>query len=256
MTRAQNIGAFFDVDGTLLPAPSLEWRFIGYLLECDQISSTHAARWLAHFARTILRDPHRAIEGNKFYLAGIGESLVNDWENSLGPACAGTDSLSLFDQGLHRIAWHQGQGHRVFLISGTLAPLARCISARVGAPVEVRATELENLPTLRDGHSLLRASARWSGRVAGERMSGRAKSRALKILAAIHDLDLAQSYAYGDSFADLSMLESVAHPVAVNPTRRLARIARRRRWPIFHWKETAAAVTIPRRVQLAAKVSR
>ncbi|MGA6961913.1 MAG: hypothetical protein WBY38_21055, partial [Candidatus Acidiferrales bacterium] len=57
----QNIAAFFDLDGTLLPPPSLEWRFIGYLLERDEIASAHVARWLGYFAKTILRDPHSAI---------------------------------------------------------------------------------------------------------------------------------------------------------------------------------------------------
>jgi hypothetical protein len=43
MNSPQNVGAFFDLDGTLLPPPSLEWRFIGYLLERDQISG-HTSR--------------------------------------------------------------------------------------------------------------------------------------------------------------------------------------------------------------------
>ena len=58
------------------------------------------------FAKAILRDPHQAIEGNKFYLAGINESLVNDWETDLAPKSSPEDSLPLFDQGLqtHRLA--------------------------------------------------------------------------------------------------------------------------------------------------------
>jgi hypothetical protein len=97
MTGSQNIGAFFDLDGTLLSPPSLEWRFIGYLLERDQISSTHVASWLANFAKTILRDPQQAIEGNRFYLAGINESLGSDWETDLASKSSPEDSLRLFD---------------------------------------------------------------------------------------------------------------------------------------------------------------
>ena len=37
MNATQKIGAFFDLDGTLLAPPSLEWRFIGYLMERDEI---------------------------------------------------------------------------------------------------------------------------------------------------------------------------------------------------------------------------
>ncbi|MGC2333641.1 MAG: hypothetical protein WA581_19475, partial [Candidatus Acidiferrales bacterium] len=44
-------------------------------------------------------------------------------------------------------------------------------------------------------------------------------------LAARHDLDLCESYAYGNCLADLPMLDAVGHPVAVNPEVGLERIA-------------------------------
>jgi|HubBroStandDraft_6_1064221.scaffolds.fasta_scaffold134217_1 HAD superfamily phosphoserine phosphatase-like hydrolase len=259
MTAPQNIGAFFDLDGTLLSAPSLEWRFIGYLLERDQISSTRVARWLMHFAKTILRDPHQAIEGNKFYLAGINESLVNDWETDLAPKSSPEDSLPLFDQGLQRIAWHHAQGHRIFLITGTLAPLAQMIARRISAqlrvPIEVRATQLAVSPQGWHSHSWLRSSNQWTGRLTSDHMSHKAKSQALKTAAATHNLDLAQSYAYGDSAADVPMLESVAHPQAVNPSRRLARVARQNNWPGSHWKEAAPTISNSHAARLAPKIS-
>jgi hypothetical protein len=51
-------------------------------------------------------------------------------------------------------------------------------------------------------------------------------------VAAEHGVDLAGSYAYSDSATDLPMLEAVGHPVAVNPDRELARVARQREWEI------------------------
>ena len=129
----QNIGAFFDLDGTLLPAPSLEWRFIGYLLERNEISSAQVTAWLAHFAASILRNPQEAIAGNKYYLAGINTSLASDWENSLPPISANEDSLPLFARGLKQIAWHHAQAHQIFLITGTLAPLAQILAKRIAA---------------------------------------------------------------------------------------------------------------------------
>src|SRR5271155_2109317 len=123
--RSETVGAFFDIDGTLLAAPSLEWRFVAYLLERNEISSEQVGRWLAHFAGTFWRNLHGAIEGNKRYLSGISEALVNDWEKSLAPGSCRGDSLPFFEEALQRIAWHSAQGHRVFLVSGALAPLAR-----------------------------------------------------------------------------------------------------------------------------------
>jgi HAD superfamily phosphoserine phosphatase-like hydrolase len=241
----QNIGAFFDLDGTLLPAPSLEWRFIDYLLERDQISTAQVARWLAHFAKTILRNPHDAIEGNKFYLTGIETSLPNDWEHTLAPASAHEDSLALFAAGLERIAWHHTQGHQIFLITGTLAPLAQIvashIAAQIQASIEVQATQLEVKPQGWHSHSWLCAATQWTGRRAGQHMSNKAKAEALKALAKTHNIALSQSYAYGDTAADIPMLESVGHPQAVNPKTRFAEIAKKRDWPALHWQESTTA---------------
>lgn len=46
----------------------------------------------------------------------------------------------------------------------------------------------------------------------------------------------AQSKAYSDSFSDLPMLEAVGNPVAVNPDRRLRRVAAARGWPALNLK--------------------
>jgi phosphoserine phosphatase len=241
----QNIGAFFDLDGTLLPPPSLELRFIGYLLERDEISCAQVARWLGHFTKTFLRNPHDAIEGNKYYLAGLNTSLVNDWENYLPPASWHEDSLPLFAAALERIAWHHTQGHQILLITGTLAPLAQIIARRIAvqipAPIEIRATELEVKPRVWHSHSWLCSSAEWTGRRASQHMSNQAKLQALNALAKTHNIALSQSYAYGNSACDTPLLEAVAHPRAVNPSNRLAQIARKRRWPILNWLESTPA---------------
>jgi len=52
--------------------------------------------------------------------------------------------------------------------------------------------------------------------------------------------DLAASTAYSDSHTDLPFLEAVGHPVAVNPDRRLRRIASARGWPVLEFGRRAA----------------
>jgi HAD superfamily hydrolase (TIGR01490 family) len=248
---AETVGAFFDVDGTLLPAPSLEWRFIGYLLERNEISSEHVGRWLAGFAENFWRDLHGATAGNKRYLRGIGESWVDEWEKSLAAEFFCGRSLVFFDEALRRIAWHVAQGHRVFLVSGTLAPLAR-VAARslagwVSAEVEVCATELE----------VAAGAARvWSGRIVGSHMSGDAKLRAVRALAANYGIDLARSYAYGDNAADVPMLSAVGYGVAVNPTGRLARAARKCEWQTCVWEKALGEIPRVAARQFASKAAR
>jgi len=247
-TRSETTGAFFDIDGTLLPAPSLEWRLIGYLLERDEISTAHVARWLARFTGTFWHDLHGATESNKRYLCGISEALVNDWERSLEPTF---DFLPFFDEALQRIAWHHSQHHRVFLVSGTLAPLARVVArylaAWTSAEIEMCATELELAP----------GSPRiWSGRIIGEPMSGGVKLRALRTIAARYGLDLARCYAYGDSAGDQQMLEAVGHGIAVNPTRRLARVARKRGWQRYAWEKSFREMPIAAPRRMASQAAR
>jgi HAD superfamily hydrolase (TIGR01490 family) len=248
--NSETAGAFFDLDGTLLPAPSLERRFIGYLLERDEISEGHVGRWLARFALDFCDDPHGVTVGNKRYLAGISETLVGEWEKSLGTEILRGESLGSFNEALQRIVWHRAQGHRLFIVSGTLAPLARVVARRlstlVSAEIEVCATELEAGPG---------CPRIWNGRIAGEHMSGRAKLRAVTGLAARCGIDLSRSYAYGDSFGDLQMLEAVGNAVAVNSTRRLARVARKRGWQTRVWEKTCGEIPGTAARQLASKAA-
>jgi HAD superfamily hydrolase (TIGR01490 family) len=61
---------------------------------------------------------------------------------------------------------------------------------------------------------------------------GEFKAEAMRALAEREGIDLAESYAYSDSYTDLPMLEAVGHPVAVNPDRVLARYAREHSYEI------------------------
>jgi HAD superfamily hydrolase (TIGR01490 family) len=62
------------------------------------------------------------------------------------------------------------------------------------------------------------------------------KADAVREMAVAERLDLASSYAYSDSITDLPMLELVGHPVAVNPDRELARVAREREWEVLYFQ--------------------
>ena len=62
------------------------------------------------------------------------------------------------------------------------------------------------------------------------------KADAIREMAVAEKLDLAASYAYSDSITDLPMLELVGNPVAVNPDRELARVAREREWEVRYFQ--------------------
>jgi phosphoserine phosphatase len=96
----------------------------------------------------------------------------------------------------------------------------------------------------------------WTGRICGEHMSGGAKLRAVTGIAARYGIDLARSYAYGDSVGDVQMLEAVEYGVAVNPRRRLARVARERGWETRVWEKTVGEISHVAAQQLASKAAR
>ncbi len=226
------VAAFFDLDGTLCAGPSIERRFVRFLIRSNKIGIAAGFRWLAHLAGGLLSGNEHPVEANKAELAGISTSAVEDWADSLGSA---EGPLEFFDGGIRALEEHRAAGHPIFIITGTLAPLAQVVAARLPVAAGIAATELEI--RWRGCDPGTAREAVWTGSIAGEHMSGGAKVTAMENLASQCRLDLARSYAYGDSARDIPMLERVGHAAAVNPTARLARRARRRGWLIRHWDE-------------------
>jgi phosphoserine phosphatase len=223
-TPAARIAAFFDLDGTVLPAPSLEWRFVAHLLSHDEIPDANIARWLARCGGDFLRGRWGSASANKIYLAGLRESLVSDWERAVSAR-----SLPIFARSFERICWHLAQQHSVFFVTGTLEPLARVVARMFPGEIGVRATRLEAC----EGY--------WTGFVRGTHMSGAAKAVSVRAIASQRGFDLARSFAYGNEISDLAMLDAVGHATAVNPTTRLERVAQARGWRVLDWRKLRAA---------------
>jgi HAD superfamily hydrolase (TIGR01490 family) len=216
------VAAFFDLDGTLIARPSLERQFFSELRRRRAIPMTNYFLSLAQAVRLAPRGIQMMQHANKMYSRGVS---VRDFREGLV-------APRFFPEAIDQVAWHAKQGHPIVLVSGTLAPLAQEMAVAVvvrlavrgiAASVAVCATRLEET----DG--------RWTGRILGDAMFGKAKGRAMRQLAAEKGFDLAQCYAYGDGADDLWMLDTVGRPVAVNPSRRLKRLAGRRGWPVFAW---------------------
>jgi phosphoserine phosphatase len=119
------------------------------------------------------------------------------------------------------------------MVSGTLEPLAneaaRAIEDELAArgifpAIRVCATRLEQM------------HGRWTGRILGEVVFGKAKLRAALRMAAEMKLNLKQCYAYADSSNDRWLLAAVGRPMVVNPSNDLARLAGIREWPVLNWE--------------------
>jgi HAD superfamily hydrolase (TIGR01490 family) len=129
----------------------------------------------------------------------------------------------LFPEALQQLYSHRGQGHRVVLISGGIEPVLGPL-AEILQPDALVAAQ----PEIKDG--------RLTGQLENGVLSGRKKAEAAREVADALGVDMERSYAYADSHGDVELLESVGHPVAVNPDRKLRRLSRRRGWPIRVWR--------------------
>ena len=230
-SHGERVAAFFDLDGTLIPTPSLEWRFFAALRRRRAIPARNYFLWLREATRLVPQGLSMVQHANKMYLRGVG---VDGFGMGTAGGQAETSVPHFFRPAVERVAWHAAQGQAIVLVSGTLAPLASTAAMVLAAKlafrgmsgsIEVCAAELEEV----DG--------RWTGRILGPAMFGDAKAESVKRFAREHGVRLERSSAYADSLSDLPMLEAVGGPAAVNPSRRLHRIARLKDWPILMWCE-------------------
>jgi phosphoserine phosphatase/nucleoside-diphosphate-sugar epimerase len=124
-----------------------------------------------------------------------------------------------FPAAIRRVREHRALGHRTVLITGALDVVVEPLRPLFDDVICAEATT-----EVVDGVEVL------TGHLAVAPPTAEARARVLLDLCAQHGLDPAEGVAYADSSSDLSMLEAVGFPVAVNPEPRLATIARTRGW--------------------------
>ena len=125
----------------------------------------------------------------------------------------------IYAEALELIEQHQSAGRRVYLVSASPEEIVLPLAEYLGV----------------DDAIASRAVVDQEGRYTGEMAFyayGTFKAIAMAEVAVRDHLDLEASYAYSDSFTDAPMLEAVGHPVAVNPDRMLAKLARKRDWEV------------------------
>lgn len=148
------------------------------------------------------------------------QEIVSDaWEPVLRPL--------VYREALDLAKEHAERGEPVFVVSGALQEVVDVLASELGFE-----GALGSRAEVRDGL--------YTGRLE-RRLLGQVKAAAVGELASAEGLDLAVSTAYSDSSSDVPLLEAVGRPVAVNPDRRLARIARARGWPIRRFRTRIGA---------------
>jgi HAD superfamily hydrolase (TIGR01490 family) len=129
----------------------------------------------------------------------------------------------VYPEAVARIQAQLGAGAFVALLTATNRVIAAPVAASAGIP-NLIATEFEV------------EAGRFTGRLQGDYCLGPGKVDRLRTFCDGRGISMAQVHYYGDSLPDITVLERVGHPVAVNPMPGLRERASQAGWEIldFH----------------------
>jgi HAD superfamily hydrolase (TIGR01490 family) len=230
--------AFFDLDKTVIARSSTL-----------ALTSALVAEGMLR-RRTVLR----SVRAQAAYQMGAGQTQSEHLRALLGRIISGWDASrvaslareriadqvapQVFTEAAQLIEDHKAAGRDVVIVSASSQELVDPIGRLLGADHTI-ATRMQ----IKDG--------RYTGETDFFNY-GPAKVEAMTGLALREGYDLSRSYAYSDSVTDLPMLEAVGHPVVVNPSRHLRRVAETRGWDVMRFQAPASVRAENRRVVWAA----
>lgn len=224
--------AFFDLDRTLISGASI-FPFALEAWRAGLVRNHEIARWgMAALSFKLLGDrgdaPDHAKKDFLGKIAGVSVEQLADIGREMLPGLVN----KVRPESKRLVKMHHESGRDTWIVSasphGIVAGLADALGM-TGA--------IGSKGRIVDGY--------YTDELEGPFVYGPGKATAIKSLAGEWGYDLARCYAYSDSVSDLPMLESVGHPVAVNPDAPLERIAHERTWPIVIFaRRTKRAVAV------------
>jgi putative phosphoserine phosphatase / 1-acylglycerol-3-phosphate O-acyltransferase len=223
--------AFFDLDRTLLagasgPAFSAALKAGGMMNRSipgegllyglfNAIGETLPSMAIARQGASLAKGRSRAA------MQEAGEAAADDLAAKVQPFAG-----PIFEQ-------HRAAGRPVVLATTTPYDLVKPLAERLG---------LDDVVATRYG---VNADGTYDGTIVGPFVWANGKLAAVRAWADEHGVDLAESYAYSDSFFDTPLLSAVGTPIVVNPDPRMVLMATARRWPILNLDVSPGVVKIP-----------
>jgi HAD superfamily hydrolase (TIGR01490 family) len=223
-TDGPRIGAFFDVDNTIIRGASAFHLAVGLYRR-----GFFRKRDILEFALHQIR--YRTFGENKEQIDELrSRALAIMTGHSVAEVTAVAEDvydevlcLRIYPGTQALLDAHVAAGHEVWLVTATPVEIGELLARRLGVT-----GALGTVAEHADGY--------YTGRLVGDMLHGTAKAAAVRTLAAAHGIDLAQSYAYGDSTHDVPILSEVGHPCAINPDRRLRHHAAEVGWPVREFR--------------------
>jgi HAD superfamily hydrolase (TIGR01490 family) len=211
------------VDGTLTKTNLLD-PLVWY--QRGRLSPLRFALWTAALAAEVPRylwiDRNSRSQFNVIFYRryrGLRVAELAEWHRT---SFADTLQRVLFPPALERLREHRRQGHRVVLVTGALEYVMRPLAEHV---------EAHDLIAMH----LADSDGVCTGELGRAPIGDEEKAVLVRSYAQRHGIDLGRSFAYGNSFGDAPMLGCVGGAVAVNPDRRLRRLAAEKGWPVVRW---------------------
>lgn len=204
--------AVFDLDGTIIRLSS-EQVFLAYLLNHGEIPIPNLLAWTSNFLKV---KSLPVAKSNKIYLRGLEQEHIY----KIARHCF-VDKLraSITPHIAELIHAHRAEGRTVVLMSGSLSFLVQPFHEHFQTDIMV-------------AHELEVVDGKLTGKRVGVHPYAENKAKLAQKLATEHRFDLSRSYAYGNHHTDAHKLALFGHPVAVNPDRKLQRIAAEKGWLI------------------------
>ena len=224
--RGPSVGAFFDLDGTLVAG----FTAVAFFREFVRREGI-AAGDLWRIARAAIA--HRRAPDNGQGIIEEGVSLMKgrpleELEAHAARVFKKRIARTIRAQGRALVQAHRDAGHTLVVASAATPFQARRVAEDLGIP-HLLTTRVEVV----DG--------RLTGRLDGAPLWGAAKARAVESFAEAHDIDLGASFAYGNGREDRRFLHTVGHPVAVSPDPGLAEVARTEGIPVLSLEDPPRA---------------
>lgn len=204
-----------DLDGTLISRSS-ELVFVKGLFRRGVLSPGAVCGFFCHYLRHPIRTVEEGKGWNRGYLKGLPvEVLTDEVEHDLPILLDSVRSSvrKLLDSGAE-------QGHQVCVLSASLSPIVEAVSNALGFHCF-----RGSIPEVRNG--------RLTGNLLGHRPWGRAKVTAAGALLEHFGLDWSDSMALGDSWSDRYVMDRCGDAVAVDPGRRLRKLAGKKGWRVI-----------------------
>jgi len=206
----KKIAAFFDIDGTLY-REGLITELFKKLIRSEIIESErwykevrpHYTKW----EKRIGNYDHYLIKMAEIYseaIIGLHKSQIDH----IAKLIIKQKGDKVYTYTRDRIKWHKDQGHVIITISGSPQELVKEMATKYNFHDYIGSNYILNDQGIYTGD----IKPMWDSIN---------KQNAIDFFVQKYDIDLSQSYAYGDTTGDYTMFKSVGHPVAINPTKEL-----------------------------------